>query len=508
MISKIDNIEKHKKYKSQYGKGELYWGFGIENETYLEYSNPITVSKDFFLKNHKSERYSVSYYKSYKKDILSSVFERYYEKEYKKDQFCTVPLLINAYSFVHTDLLCEHATLYLKNPKPNPKFSGQTIDEYCKSTIPFFKKEFDKSFTYDGDTFEFITQKFYKTTIDKSIDELIDAKENFIKNVQDIPIHKNLSIGGDDKNDKNKIRFMTKNHPFAVYTTNRQNLSMFNNGTYHFNFTLPTMLDNKGSILNQKQFIDDHRKAIRVIQLFSPILICIFGTPDPFSKLDDTFSASSQRCSISRYIGIGTYDTDKMERGKILTVPIKSLDIEKCPYWWFKRFHSCSSYHTLDEIGMDINFNKHYFHGIEIRFFEYFQEDQLKFLLTFIVHLFDIAYEKREIENYIWTEEWNYMTEKCIRYGVNAELTSSELSLFENFLGRQILSSKIANVYNEIYSLLTDKYKKGGPISRYLLGQYENDVKDVKEEVKEEMKEEMKEEAIKVKKTKKCCVII
>ena len=57
---------KHQKYKSQYGKNELYWGIGIENEMYLQCSYKATVSSAFLKKNHKPERYSIDYYKSYK----------------------------------------------------------------------------------------------------------------------------------------------------------------------------------------------------------------------------------------------------------------------------------------------------------------------------------------------------------------------------------------------------------------------------------------------------------
>ena len=493
--------EKHLRYKQRYGKNELYWGFGIENETYLEYSNPIIVSEHCFLTHHKNERYSVSYYTSYKKDILPEVFSLYFDKEYGKKREkkeCELPLLINSYALQHTDVNEQHKTLYLKIPKPNPKFSGKTIDEYLKEESAYYREEFGKSFMYDGDTFEFVTQDFYKTTIHKSIHELIHAKEMFMKNVRPIfPMQREYG----------KIQFMTKNHPFAIYTTNKNNVSMFNNGTYHFNFTLPTFLNEKGAILNEKQFISDHCKAIRVIQLFTPIFLCMFGSPDPFSKVKDTFSSCSQRCSVSRYIGVGTYDTEKMERGKILTVPIQSLEVSKLPYWWFKRYHMCSSYETLEEIGVDINFNKHYFHGIEIRFFDYFPEEHLESILTFITHLFDVTYSKAELPNYVLSEEWNNMTEKCITYGKQTELSSSELFLFETLLCKPILSSKVFNVYNEIYSELLERFKNGGPVSSVFLRGEEMRAKKVEENEEEEERDDVTEDK-EYMENKGCCVIL
>jgi hypothetical protein len=217
--------------------------------------------------------------------------------------------------------------------------------------------------------------------------------------------------------------------------------------------------------------VNDHRRAIRVLQLFSPLFLCMFGSSDPFSKVNDTFSAASQRCSVSRYISIGTYDTEKMQKGKILTVPVSELAVSKIPYWWFNQFHSHSSYNQLKNIGVDINFNKHYLHGIEFRIFDYFPEEELDDLLSFMIYLFDVVLEsKDEIPNYILTEEWNNMTAKCMRYGKEATLSTTELYLFEKLFKKQILSSRVIGVYNEILSFVMDKYcKNKGPASKYML---------------------------------------
>lgn len=42
MLSKMF-LDKHKKYKNKYGKNEIYWGFGIENEMYLEFDKKIKI---------------------------------------------------------------------------------------------------------------------------------------------------------------------------------------------------------------------------------------------------------------------------------------------------------------------------------------------------------------------------------------------------------------------------------------------------------------------------------
>ena len=95
-MSDKQSIEKHQKYKSRYGKNELYWGIGIENEMYLTCSNKAEVSADFFRKNHKPERYSVDYYKSYKEKPLNRAIEDYIDKQ----KTLILPLLIIIVSLI------------------------------------------------------------------------------------------------------------------------------------------------------------------------------------------------------------------------------------------------------------------------------------------------------------------------------------------------------------------------------------------------------------------------
>lgn len=84
-------LDKHKRYKSKYGKNEMYWGIGIENEMYLEFEDPIHVSDTLFLTQHHPERYSLNYFNSYK-DNISDLF-----KVTSKD--IILPLLVNSHTF-------------------------------------------------------------------------------------------------------------------------------------------------------------------------------------------------------------------------------------------------------------------------------------------------------------------------------------------------------------------------------------------------------------------------
>jgi len=44
---------KHDRYKFMYKPDEVYWGLGIENETYLELEGGVVKPIDFIKKNHK-----------------------------------------------------------------------------------------------------------------------------------------------------------------------------------------------------------------------------------------------------------------------------------------------------------------------------------------------------------------------------------------------------------------------------------------------------------------------
>jgi hypothetical protein len=146
-----------------------YWGLGIENESYLMFNNLVTVTKDFIINKQQRERYSVNYYNSYKPGIYDYCIKNI-ELQNK------VPILINANSFMKTDIYNNHKTTYTKTPEPNPKFIGKTIYEFLCDEDPYFKNEYMKSYIFDGDTIEFISNNFYKTNINDVITNLAEAK--------------------------------------------------------------------------------------------------------------------------------------------------------------------------------------------------------------------------------------------------------------------------------------------------------------------------------------------
>lgn len=460
-MDKLESVLKHKKYFSSYKPNDLFWGIGIENETYIEIPNSNKVDGKFIIENHKRERYSVDYFDGY----LSDYFSKAIRTLYNENDTYTLPLLLNSHGLTKCDIYGEHKTTYSKQPKPNPKFSGKTAFEYMCEKDSYFSKEYEKSYCFDGDTVEFMTLNFYKTTINKVIDELKHEKKEFLThfNNLDLPICNNT-----------KALYPSENHGFAILTTNPKNLAIFNNGTYHFNFTLPTQLDENGNIKNIREFVKNHKVAVRFIQFFEPFFIALYGSPDPLSKspvYTKRFPKGSQRVSASRYISAGTYNSSKMISGKLLQTDSKDLLKSTPPHFWYKQLYNQIHYKINDKIGFDINFNKFKNHGIELRFFEWFDESLLHEVLETIVYILDLSQDNKSFESQTHSKHWNDILYRVLLDGKNVQITVDELVYMRKILKLNIHSYelRIDYVFKEIISELKEKYKHDGFCSKYML---------------------------------------
>ncbi len=445
----VEIIDKHRNYLEKYISNDLYWGIGIENEVYLEFEKSYDISDNlnFFLNNAKRERYSIDYFTSYKNNTYKSLL--------KKIKLPTeIPILLNAHSFSKVDTNQEHKTINTKDPIDNPKFNGKTLYDLICEKNSYFKDEYMKSFIFDGDTIEFVTNDFYKTTINNCIQELSDTKLKFISNLKSV-FNKNKLF-----QKYGEINFCKKNHPFVSFMTNLGNYSIFNNMTYHFNFTLPTKLNSDGYIENYRQFIDQHKNAANLIQIIEPILIAIYGSGDILSNASNKLTNTSQRCAKSRYISIGTYDTSVMMPGKILQIESENNHLSNLDYWFFNRYYNNCDYTKEKKIGLDINFHKHKNHGLELRFFDYFEEDKLEKVLIFIVLLLDLSLENTYTSP-VKTKVWNDLVYEILlnrNYKFNNEIKDYYKKTFN--LDKDFNTS--IEFYNILYHKLFKTYSTDG----------------------------------------------
>ena len=451
---------KYNKYRNYYQHNTLYWGLGIENELYLEFCNKMhDFNKEELIQKCKRERYSVDYFTSYNKDEFTKAID-YYIKTLE-GKIMKTPILLNSHSFFKTDMSNNSKTLYTKLCEPNPKYIGETLIETLQKHNNYFKDTMNNEWLFDGDTIEFNTLDFFNITLQDIVNELSYNKDNFIANLN-YTFHKHNIF-----KDYGKVSFMENNYPFATFMTNFKNITMFNNGTLHYNITLPSQLNSYSKINDMNTFLNDHKKAIKIIQWMEPFIIAVYGTPDPFAVMPDysnnhLFSKSSQRIALSRYIGLGTYNTDTMIKGKLLTVPLNTIICNNTDYWWFHEFYKNNAYVKLNEIGVDINYNKHYNHGIELRFFEHIKDhSQLFESFEFIIYLMDYILENdyiNTLENPIINKIWNQVVLKMIVYGKNCQLTEEEIQLYENIFHMKLYYKTMIDVYYEIYAELMIKY--------------------------------------------------
>ncbi len=405
----LRNLPKHERYGSAYKRFGWFWGLGVEHETYLmsTQTRKITVFDSAAM---KPERYSVSYYKNYQaeplRDALADVLAA-------AGGSLTVPVILNCHSLTDCDIFGEHSTTYEREPKPNPKFAGRTMYEWMCQHSAWLRDELGKVFMWDGDTVEFMTQRFYCATVGSVMKELEDGERRFEAEMAKLPKAGVLVAYG-------PLRLAApQNEPWATHLTNPRAVSMFNNGTFHINVTLPTRLGFNCQPLRPDRFRRRHQRLARLIQWVEPLWISVHGSGDPFAtaspRFGAQFAAGSQRLAVSRYIGLGTYDTETMPVGKILQVPREGMD-----YPWYDRLHERTAYAPLDVVGLDLNFNKHGAHGLELRFLDQMPLPALRSIMEQVVVLCDMALESKkgwDIPNPQKNRQWQKAAETALFEG-------------------------------------------------------------------------------------------
>jgi hypothetical protein len=435
---------KHIKYANKFKPNDIFFGCGIENETYLIFDKFATVTGKQVKENTKQERYSIDYYKNFKAEDLVI----FYSSINDKDEFI-LPIHINAHTLEKCDKFNKHRTTYCKPPtKVNTKFSGTTIlDLLLKNEA--INRMHNREFCFDGDSIEFMTLNFYKTTVDACVTELKESKKVFINELSKVfdqnKIFKNYG----------KVGYQNYNYGFAKFASNLNNISICNSGTYHINITLPTEIDNKCNIKDPNAFKSMHMNSVRAIQWIEPLLIACYGSGDIFSIYNDRFAKGSQRCALSRYIGLGTYDTKLVQISKLLN----SYDYSYNKGLWYNRYHAKSGYAIPSTIGFDINFNKFKNHGIEIRIFDYFPEDYLQDVMNMIVLACEFSLKKK-IRNPLHASSWHDTAVGCIESGYEHNVCSKFIneinSIFDIKLTRGDACEILQALVNHLFYLCKD----------------------------------------------------
>ena len=450
--------EKHERYKAPHKPNDLYWGLGLEEEFYLELEHPLRVSTEHILHNQKPERYSVDYRTSFKTEVLTETLSSYLKSN--ESPLHKIPILVNSHSFSATDAEGQPRTTYSKVPKPNPKFSGTSVHELLGENSRWYKDNYKKIFCYDGNTFEIMTQNFYKTTAEQVCEELQASKKRFLEEIS--PTINKIPIFAQH----GQINYMSGNHGLATYMTNYNQINLCNNGTLHINLTMPTLLNEHTEVADEESFKQRHIQAARLIQWLEPLLLAIYGEPDFLSKIDKRFSSCSQRGAISRYIGIANYNTNEAKEGK--QVVTNEIPV------WYKTYHETSAYRQLEGVGFDIQFRKFPKHGLELRIFDRLPDSRILPLVRFLVLLLDrslaIGASSLLVKAPQTFAAWNAFLIDLLRNGPKARADATLLALYEELIGCRLPASGDPNeIYTTATAYLEKTYASTGECSTRML---------------------------------------
>jgi hypothetical protein len=119
---------------------------------------------------------------------------------------------------------------------------------------------------------------------------------------------------------------------------------------------------------------------------------------------------------------------------------------------------------------MDINYRKHYNHGIELRIFDWFPENKLQKVIEFIVYVCEVALIRAEPEQAVLSETWNLCVVGVLREGGAYKMCDEITALYERILGVELLGKNLNMIeaFEYIFKELKRKYK-GGKLARRLL---------------------------------------
>jgi hypothetical protein len=277
---------------------------------------------------------------------------------------------------------------------------------------------------FDGDTIEFVTKYFENRTVQEACNEMRINKKIFLERLNETKI-----LPG-------PLTFPDYNIGINMFMSNQKNLVLFNNGTLHFHFTLPTLTEDS-RIVDYDAFDKAHNNAIYMLQWFEPLFIATLGSPDIMAiisnenNLKEKFAAGSMRNAMSRYTGVGTYHKS-MAKGKILTYPVedfrKLLKFSKEEnIWWRDQVESELCYELLTDLGLDFNREKLYQSGFEFRSFDEFPAEYLPAVLHAIVL---ICEHSKTFEEIRWAHDsivWNNLVFRALKDGFSANILNEEM---------------------------------------------------------------------------------
>ncbi len=458
---------------------KTYWGIGLENETYLQFEESLLVSGQFIQEKMGRERYSIDYLKCYKQGTLETALAAAFDKNknYK------VSRMMNSHSLEKLDIKFQHKTIQSAPPLlDNPNYLGKSILELFLKTQPHQiqsmltqKNNPMGCIIFDGDSIEFVTKYFENRTIQEACNELKASKRIFLEKLNESKILKGT------------LTYPEYNIGINMFMSNQKNLVLFNNGTFHFHITLPTLAEDT-KIVDYDAFDTAHSNAIYMLQWFEPFFIATLGSPDILSvisskhDLQEKFAGGSMRNAMSRYTGVGTYHKS-MAKGKILTYPVeefrKLLKFDKADnIWWRDQVEAELSYDLLSDLGLDFNREKLYQSGFEFRSFDEFPASYLPDVLHAIVLICEHARHAGDVPWATDSAVWNNLVFRTLKEGYQTTLNAEEKEALLEVLKLTDLSAsafesitRLDDFFFAVLDMLHQRYKNDNLYIDALMGE-------------------------------------
>lgn len=458
---------------------KTYWGIGLENETYLQFEESLLVSGQFIQEKMGRERYSIDYLKCYKQGTLETALAAAFDKS----KNYSVSRMMNSHSLEKLDIKFQHKTIL--SPPPlldNPEYLGESILELFLQKQPYAVQSMltQKNMPmgciiFDGDSIEFVTKYFENRTIQEACNELKASKRIFLTKFNESAIVKGT------------LTYPEYNIGINMFMSNQKNLVLFNNGTFHFHITLPTLTEDS-KIVDYDAFDVAHSNAIYMLQWFEPFFIATLGSPDILSVISDKhnlqekFAGGSMRNAMSRYTGVGTYHKT-MAKGKILTYPVEDFRkllkfTKEEKIWWRDQVEAELSYDLLSDLGLDFNREKLYQSGFEFRSFDEFPADYLPSVLHAIVL---ICEHSRCVTDVAWASDsvvWNNLVFRALKEGFRTTMNDEEKQAMLNLLQLNDVPltqfehiERLDAFFFAVLEVLHNRYKEDNSYLDALLGQ-------------------------------------
>ena len=440
MDNTYDTYDRHNKYNinniigtqsilNDIHNTKLFFAIGIENKICIE------LKQNNVFRNRRIRRKLIIYENNIVERVANHEILEIMLEEYVKTIIIKQPNLINM-------------SILLNSQSYNYNTHNIANDNTAK---------YNKTYAMDNDILELLAVNFNTSNVDEVITEIMNLKNQITVKMQQIFNKYNII------KDYSNIYVVDNHRITQSFSTNMFDYGSYNFGTININITLPTNMTVDGLIHNDTMFAFKHQQYIKYIQYIEPLIISIFKTPPELGK--------NVHENTSLKYNVGTYDSSVLERGTINKKPINQMKFMYCDEWWYNDFKISDD----DELELDINFNKHYNHGVEIKFIRNVHEYLLSEIIEFLVHLGDYILDNDNTDliysapapNY--EPIWNKLVKNVMLNGIEARVTTNDKLMYSKLFKTECTNNTIYGMYNSIRLYLKHKYSTNGNFSRVVL---------------------------------------